>query len=164
MTELAAHAAPVPTIAEEDRNEVAHGLARLLADTYTIFLKTQNYHWNVTGPSFPSLHLLFEAQYTELAGATDLVAERVRALGERAPATYHELASLSSIADDDDGAVGAEEMVRRLLAAHETVAATALSVLPAAERAHDVATADLLGQRMSAHQKAVWMLRSTLES
>lgn len=163
MAELTARA-PKPTMDEEDRNEITRGLARLLADTYTLSLKTQNYHWNVTGPSFPSLHLLFEAQYIELAAATDLVAERIRALGERAPATYHELASLSSIVDDDDGAIDADEMMRRLLAAHEVAVTTALAVLPVAERAHDLATADLLGQRMGAHQKAAWMPRSTLGS
>ncbi len=163
MTELTVRA-PVPRMDEEDRVEIAHGLARLLSDTYTLSLKTQNYHWNVTGPSFPALHLLFEAHYVELAGATDLIAERIRALGERAPATYHELASLSSIADDDDGVVGAEEMVRRLLAAHEIVVATARAVLPAAERARDLATSDLLGRRAGAHEKAAWMLRSTLGS
>lgn len=149
-------------IAEADRSEIADGLSRLLADTYTLYLKTHNYHWNVTGPMFQTLHLMFEAEYTELALAVDLVAERIRALGVRAPGSYREFAALSSVPDDDDRPA-ATEMIRRLVAGQEAVVRTARSAFPAVERAHDEPTADLLTQRMQVHEKNAWMLRSLLE-
>jgi len=147
-------------IAAEDRKAIAEGLSRLLADSYTLYLKTHNYHWNVTGPQFPTLHALFESQYQELATAVDGIAERIRALGHPAPGSYKAFAALTSI-EEANGARGAEDMVRDLLADHETVARTARSVFPAAEAGEDEATADLLTQRLLVHEKAAWMLRST---
>ncbi len=149
-------------INEADRQAIADGLARLLADTYTLYLKTHNYHWNVTGPMFPSLHAMFETQYTELALAVDLLAERIRALGQPAPGTYREFAELASI-DEDSDRPAAMEMVRRLVAGQEAVVRTARSVFPDVERAHDEPTADLLTQRMQVHEKTAWMLRSLLD-
>ena len=148
-------------IDEADRLAITDGLSRLLADTYTLYLKTHNYHWNVTGPMFQTLHLMFEAQYTELALAVDLIAERIRSLGEPAPGTYRQFAELSSI-DEDDDVPDATEMVRRLVKGQEAVARTARSVFPAVEQAHDEATADLLTQRLQVHEKTAWMLRSLL--
>lgn len=145
-----------------DRLQIADRLARLLADTYTLYLKTQGYHWNVTGPMFASLHLMFEAQYTELAGAVDLVAERIRALGVRAPASYHELAARTAVPDDDDQP-DAAEMVRRLVDGQQTVVRTARAVLPDAEQAGDQVTVDLLVERMQVHEKNAWMLRSLVQ-
>lgn len=144
-----------------ERAAITGGLARLLADTYTLYLKTHNYHWNVTGPMFQTLHLMFETQYTELAIAVDLIAERIRALGERAPGTYREFAGLASIPEDDD-APDAEEMIRRLLSGQEAVVRTARSIFPTVDDAHDEPTADLLTQRMQVHEKNAWMLRSLL--
>ena len=144
------------------REEIAGGLSRVLADTYTLYLKTQNFHWNVTGPMFQTLHLMFEAQYTELALAVDLVAERIRALGVIAPGTYKQFAQLSSI-KEDDGIPKAEDMIRRLVEGHETVARTARQVFKAAELASDQPTCDLLTQRLQVHEKTAWMLRSLLE-
>ena len=151
-------------LAEADHRDesVTDGLCRLLANTYTLYLKTHNYHWNVTGPMFPALHLLFEQQYSELALAVDLVAERIRALQVFAPGSYREFAILSTIAEDDDQP-DATEMIRRLAAGQEAVGFTAASIIAAAERAHDQPTADLLSQRIQAHDQAAWMLRSTLE-
>jgi starvation-inducible DNA-binding protein len=149
-------------IDEADRQKIAGGLARLLADTYTLYLKTHSYHWNVTGPMFPSLHLMFETQYTELALAVDLVAERIRTLGEPAPGTYREFAELASIVEDDDRP-DATEMIKRLLDGQRAVVRTARSVFPLAEQAHDEPTADLLTQRMQVHEKTAWMLRSLLD-
>lgn len=146
---------------EGARAEVSGGLSRLLADSYTLYLKTHNYHWNVTGPMFATLHLMFEQQYTELALAVDLIAERIRALGAPAPGSYREFAKLSAIAEDDDRP-DATEMLRRLLAGHETVVATARQVFPLAERASDQPSMDLLTQRMQVHEKTAWMLRSLL--
>ena len=148
-------------IASEDRVAIANGLSRLLADSYTLYLKTHNYHWNVTGPLFNTLHLMFEQQYTELAQAVDQVAERIRALGEPAPGSYRAYAELTVIPEDDD-APGAEEMMRRLVAGQEAVVRTARDVLPIAEAARDQPTADLLTQRMQVHEKNAWMLRSML--
>ncbi len=147
---------------EVARTEIAGGLSRLLADTYTLYLKTQHYHWNVTGPMFASLHLLFEAQYTELALAVDLIAERIRALGMSAPGSYHEFAALTRVADDD-GQPGATDMIRRLLHDQETVLRTARSVLHDVDRANDQPSIDLLTRRMQIHEKNAWMLRSLLE-
>jgi starvation-inducible DNA-binding protein len=149
-------------IAEQDRKEIADGLSRLLADTYTLYLKTHNFHWNVTGPMFQTLHLMFETQYTELALAVDLIAERIRALGYPAPGTYAQYAKLSSI-KEEPGVPKADEMIRLLVAGQEAVVRTARSVFPAAEKANDEPTADLLTQRMQIHEKTAWMLRSLLE-
>lgn len=148
-------------IASDDRRAIAHGLSRLLADTYTLYLKTHNFHWNVTGPMFNSLHLMFEQQYTELATAVDLIAERIRALGEPAPGSYRAFAELSSI-EEAEGMPDAEEMVRQLVIGAETVVRTAREVFPVAEKASDEPTCDLLTQRMQLHEKTAWMLRSTL--
>jgi starvation-inducible DNA-binding protein len=148
-------------ISQEDRAEITDGLARLLADTYTLYLKTHNYHWNVTGPMFQTLHLMFETQYNELALAVDLIAERIRSLGEPAPGTYRQFAALTSIEEDDEQPA-AEEMIRRLVKGQEAVAKTARSVFPAAEKGQDEVTADLLTQRLQVHEKTAWMLRSLL--
>jgi starvation-inducible DNA-binding protein len=144
------------------REEIATNLARVLADTYTLYLKTHNFHWNVTGPMFQTLHLMFETQYTELALAVDLVAERIRALGFPAPGTYRQFAALSSI-KEEDGIPKAEDMLRRLVEGHETVARTARSTFKVAEESHDQPTCDLLTQRLHLHEKTAWMLRSLLE-
>ena len=149
-------------IDEQDRKAIADGLSRLLADTYTLYLKTHNFHWNVTGPMFQTLHLMFETQYNELALAVDLIAERIRALGYPAPGTYGDYAKLSSI-KEESGVPKAEEMIRLLVAGQEAVVKTARSIFPAAEKAHDEPTADLLTQRMQIHEKTAWMLRSLLE-
>ena len=149
-------------ISEKDRAEIAEGLGKMLADSYGLYLKTHNFHWNVTGPMFETLHLMFEAQYNELALAVDAVAERIRALGYPAPATYSEFARLSSVAETV-GVPRAEEMVRLLIEGQEAVVRTARSLLPLTERAFDVATADLLTQRIQLHEKTAWMLRSLLQ-
>lgn len=149
-------------IKEKDRKAIAEGLSHLLADTYTLYLKTHNFHWNVTGPMFQTLHLMFETQYTELALAVDLIAERIRALGVRAPGTYAEFAALSSI-KEDKGKVPADKMIKLLVEGQEAVIRTARSIFPLAEQAADEPTADLLTQRMQTHEKTAWMLRSLLE-
>jgi len=149
-------------IKEADRAKISQGLARLLADTYTLYLKTHNFHWNVTGPMFQTLHLMFEQQYNELALAVDLIAERIRALGHYAPGTYKEYVKLGSI-KETDGVPKAEQMVRLLIQAQEAVVRTARSLLPIAEDANDQPTLDLLTQRMQIHEKTAWMLRSLLE-
>ncbi|NKF22188.1 Dps family protein [Solimonas marina] len=145
-----------------DRKSIADGLSRLLADEYTLYLKTHNFHWNVTGPMFNTLHLMFEGQYTESAAAVDLVAERIRALGFSAPGTYKQYAALSSI-EETDGVPEAMEMVRLLVKGHEACAKTARTVFPVSEAAADEPTCDLLTQRMQLHEKTAWMLRSLLE-
>jgi starvation-inducible DNA-binding protein len=150
-------------IEESDRLEIAEGLSRLLADTYTLYLKTHNYHWNVTGPMFQTLHLMFETQYNELALAVDQIAERIRSLGAPAPGTYREFAQLSSIAEDDDRP-DATEMIRRLVKGQEAVARTARSIFPVVDGASDEPTADLLTQRLQVHEKTAWMLRSLLDA
>jgi starvation-inducible DNA-binding protein len=149
-------------IPEDQRLEIAEGLSKLLADTYTLYLKTHKYHWNVTGPMFQTLHLMFETQYNELALAVDLIAERIRALGALAPGSYREFAMLSSVPEDDDSP-DAQEMIRRLVKGQETVVRTARSIFPVVEAAHDEPTADLLTQRMQVHEKTAWMLRSLLQ-
>ncbi|MGH8453983.1 MAG: Dps family protein [Nevskiales bacterium] len=149
-------------IKEADRKTIADGLSRLLADTYTLYLKTHNFHWNVTGPMFQTLHLMFETQYTELALAVDLVAERIRALGFPAPGSYRQFAALSSI-DEETGVPDTREMIRQLVAGQEAVVRTARDVFPLADESHDEPTADLLTQRMQVHEKNAWMLRSLLE-
>jgi len=148
-------------INEEDRSAIAEGLSRLLADTFTLYLKTHNFHWNVTGPMFQTLHLMFEVQYNELWLANDLVAERIRALGFPAPATYTSFQKLTSISLDE-GVPAAEDMIRQLVAGHEAVARTARAVFPVADGANDQPTADLLTQRLQVHEKTAWMLRSLL--
>lgn len=149
-------------ISEQDRAEIAQGLSRLLADTYTLYLKTHNFHWNVKGPMFQTLHLMFEQQYTELALAVDMVAERIRALDFPAPGTYREFGKLTSIAESE-GVPAAKDMIRQLVDGQEAVARTARSLFPVVERANDQPTADLLTQRLQVHEKAAWMLRSLLE-
>ena len=149
-------------ISEQDRRSIVDGLSRLLADTYTLYLKTHNFHWNVTGPMFQTLHLMFETQYIELADAVDLVAERIRALGSPAPGTYSMFQALSSI-KEPDGVPDAQEMIRQLTLDHEAVTRTARTLFPAVEKASDEPTADLLTQRMQVHEKTAWMLRSLLE-
>jgi starvation-inducible DNA-binding protein len=148
-------------IDESDRVAIATELGRVLADTYTLYLKTHNYHWNVTGPMFNTLHLMFEVQYNELWVAVDLIAERIRSLGEFAPGTYTQFAGLTSIAEAD-GVPSAEEMLADLVAGHEAVARTARTAFATAEGARDQSTADLLTQRLQVHEKTAWMLRSML--
>jgi starvation-inducible DNA-binding protein len=148
-------------IEKADRQQIAQGLSRLLADTYTLYLKTHNFHWNVTGPMFQTLHLMFETQYNELALAVDLIAERIRALGFPAPGTYAEFAKLSSI-KETMGVPKAEDMIRDLVAGQEAVVKTARSVFPLVEKVNDEPSADLLTQRMQVHEKTAWMLRSLL--
>ena len=150
-------------IAEADRAAIAEGLSRLLADTYTLYLKTHNFHWNVTGPMFNTLHLMFEGQYNELALAVDAIAERIRALGFPAPGTYAAYARLSSI-KEDEGVPNAQDMIRLLVQGQEAVVRTARSIFPLLEKVSDEPTADLLTQRMQIHEKNAWMLRSLLES
>jgi len=148
-------------ISTKDRETIAAGLSRLLADSYTLYLKTHNYHWNVTGPMFNTLHVMFEQHYTELATAVDEIAERIRALGVKAPGTYREFAALTSI-DEASGNESAEDMIRQLVVGQEAVVRTAREVFPAADAANDEPTADLLTQRMQIHEKNAWMLRSML--
>jgi starvation-inducible DNA-binding protein len=149
-------------IDEVSRAKIAQGLSRLLADTYTLYLKTHSFHWNVTGPMFQTLHLMFEQQYTELALAVDLIAERIRALGYPAPGTYSEFVQLSSI-PETPGVPKATEMIRLLVEGQEAVVRTARSIFPIVEQVNDEPTADLLTQRMQVHEKTAWMLRSLLE-
>ena len=154
---------PIDTgIPADSRVKIAEGLSKVLADSYTLYLKTHNYHWNVTGPMFQTLHMMFEEQYTELATAVDDVAERIRALGAYAPGSYAAYAKLSAIEESED-VPRAQEMIQQLIHGHETVAKTARSVFPAAEEGSDEVTADLLTQRMTVHEKTAWMLRSLLE-
>ncbi|HQW81494.1 MAG TPA: Dps family protein [Pseudomonadota bacterium] len=148
-------------IADATRKQIADGLSRLLADTYTLYLKTHNFHWNVTGPMFNTLHLMFEGQYNELALAVDVIAERIRALGHPAPGSYSAFAKLSSI-PEAEGAPDAIEMIRQLMQGQEAVARTARSVFPIVNDANDQPSADLLTQRMQVHEKNAWMLRSLL--
>ena len=149
-------------ISPEHRQKLADELSRLLADSYTLYLKTHNFHWNVTGPMFQTLHVMFEEHYTELALAVDLIAERIRALGFPAPGSYAAYARLSSVSDTD-GVPSAMEMIKLLVEAHETVIRTAREATKAAEEAGDQATADLGTQRLQLHEKNAWMLRSLLE-
>ena len=147
----------------EQRQEITGHLARLLADTYTLYLKTHNYHWNVTGSQFNTLHTMFEDQYTELATAVDDIAERIRALGLPAPGSYSEYNRLTSV-DEASGEEDSSEMLRQLVVGQETVARTARDGFPAADDANDQPSADLLTQRMQVHEKNAWMLRSMLEA
>jgi starvation-inducible DNA-binding protein len=145
----------------EDRQQIAAGLSKLLADSYSLYLKTHNYHWNVEGPLFNTLHLMFEQHYTELATAVDEIAERIRALGVKAPGSYTAFGKLTSI-EEATGGESAEEMIRQLVIGQETVARTAREAIKAAGAASDEPTADLLTQRMQIHEKNAWMLRSML--
>jgi starvation-inducible DNA-binding protein len=147
-------------IPETARKEIAEGLSLLLADTYTLYLKTHGYHWNVTGPMFRSLHLMFEEEYVELRDAVDQIAERIRALGYFAPGSYSEFAKLTTISEEE-GTPEALDMVRRLVAGHEAVIRTAREVVKMAEAGGDVATADLATERLQVHEKTAWMLRAT---
>ena len=149
-------------IPAKQRAEIARGLSRLLADTYVVYLKTHNFHWNVEGPMFQTLHQMFMEQYTETWNAIDLIAERIRSLGEYAPGTYKEYAKLARI-KETEGVPKAEQMVRLLIEGQEAVVRTAREVLPVAERADDQPTLDLLTQRMQVHEKNAWMLRSLLK-
>ena len=150
-------------INDEDRRAIADGLSRLLADTYTLYLTTHNFHWNVTGPMFNTLHAMFMQQYTELWNAVDPIAERIRALGHPAPGSYAQFGQLASIKDAPAQPPRALDMVRILVEGHEAVARTARSVFPLADGASDEPTADLLTQRLAVHEQAAWMLRSLLE-
>jgi starvation-inducible DNA-binding protein len=149
-------------ISKKDRAEIAAGLGHVLADTYTLYLKTHNFHWNVTGPMFQTLHLMFETQYNELWLAIDLVAERIRSLGHPAPGTYAEFTKLSSI-KETVGIPKAKDMIKHLVAGHEAVAKSARTLFPVVEKAGDEATADMLTQRIQTHEKTAWMLRALLE-
>ena len=148
-------------IAENDRKAIADGLSRFLADTYTLYLKTHGFHWNVSGPMFNTLHLMFETQYNELWMAVDTIAERIRALDEFAPGSSSELGKLTSV-KESTGHHNANEMIAQLLDGHETVARTARTLATVAENGNDEATLDLLTQRLQIHEKTAWMLRSLL--
>ena len=149
-------------VSESGRKEIADTLAVLLADSYTLYLKTHNYHWNVTGPMFQTLHTLFETQYTELSAAVDEIAERIRALGVRAPGSYREFAELANV-KDATGSPKAEEMIRQLASDHETVSRSAMAAFEKAGEYGDEATISVVTARLEIHQKAAWMLRAHLE-
>lgn len=149
-------------IPETQRREIATGLSRLLADTYTLYLKTHNYHWNVTGPMFTTLHTMFEEQYQELALDGDEIAERIRALGIFAPGSYSRFKELTQI-DEETRVPSAQEMIQQLVLGQETVVRTAREIFPVIEAANDEPTADLLTNRMQIHEKTAWMLRSLLQ-
>ena len=150
-------------ISEKDRAAIAKGLSRLLADTYTLYLTTHNFHWNVTGPMFNTLHQMFMVQYTELWAAVDPVAERIRSLGHVAPGSYAQFSKLASVPDVPSDPPKALEMVRILVQGHEAVARTARGLFAVADKASDEPTADLLTQRLTVHEQTAWMLRSLLE-
>lgn len=150
-------------LSDENRTKIAEGLSRLLADSYTLYLKTHNFHWNVTGPMFSTLHTLFETQYTELALAVDQIAERIRALDCPAPGSYQQFAELSSI-KEETGTPDSGEMIRQLVLGQETIVRTAREIFPVVDAANDEPSADLLTQRMQIHEKNAWMLRSLLQS
>ena len=150
-------------IGEKDREAIANGLSCLLADTYTLYLTTHNFHWNVTGPMFNTLHQMFMVQYTELWAAVDPVAERIRSLGHAAPGSYAQFSKLASVPDAPTIPPKALEMVRILVQGHEAVARTARDMFPLAEQARDQPTADLLTQRLTVHEQTAWMLRALLE-
>ncbi|MFM2343544.1 MAG: hypothetical protein RLZZ210_152 [Pseudomonadota bacterium] len=149
-------------ISEQHRLDIASGLSNLLADTYTLYLKTHYFHWNVVGPMFQTLHLMFETQYNELALAVDLIAERIRSLGHTAPGTYSQFSSLSSISETVE-VPNAVNMIKLLVEGHESIVRTARSIFPVVESARDEASADLLTQRIQLHEKTSWMLRSLLD-
>ena len=160
---VAASAAIDIGISAKDRAAISEGLSRLLADTYTLYLTTHNFHWNVTGPMFNTLHAMFMTQYTELWAAVDPIAERIRSLGHPAPGSYTQFARLSSLPDAPAEPPKAMDMVRVLVAGHEAVARTARQLFPLADKASDEPTADLLTQRLTVHEQTAWMLRSLLE-
>lgn len=149
-------------IAEKERVKIVKGLSKLLADSYILYVKTHNFHWNVEGPMFNTLHQMFMDQYTELWNSLDLIAERIRSLGSYAPGSYKKFVDLSSIEEAKDG-LNAKQMIKELLEGHEAVAKTARSVFPDAESGSDEATLDLLTQRLQVHEKTAWMLRSLLK-
>lgn len=149
-------------ISEKNRKKIAEGLSRLLADTYTLYLKTHNFHWNVTGPMFSTLHTLFETHYMELALAVDQIAERIRALDCPAPGSYKQFAELSSI-KEETGVPDTNEMLKQLVTGQETIVRTAREIFPLVDAANDEPSADLLTQRMQVHEKNAWMLRSLLQ-
>ncbi len=149
-------------IADQDRADIAAGLSRLLADSFTLYMMTHNFHWNVKGPMFNSLHQMFMVQYTEQWNALDVIAERIRALGHPAPGTFAELARLTSI-EAPEGVPAAKDMIRLLVAAQEATARTARGLYPLVDEANDQPSADLLTQRLEVHEKTAWMLRSLLE-
>ncbi len=150
-------------IEENKRKEIALGLSNLLADSYSLYLKTHKFHWNVTGPMFQTLHTLFETQYTELAQAVDTIAERIRVMGIKAPGSYREFMELSSIKEEEPNDIGANEMLQSLLHGHEQVVRTAKKILPILDGANDEGTVGLLGTRIETHEKTTWMLRSLIE-
>lgn len=152
-----------PLMQNQHLQQIADELTHLLADTYTLYLKTQNFHWNVTGPFFPQLHKLFEEQYIELADAVDVIAERIRALGGHAPASFSEFQKLSSLKDETNKNIEAMTMVSKLLDDHDTLAHHLLIIFDKAEQADDQGTVDMLTERLRAHEKMAWMLRSSLE-
>src|SRR5574343_2038225 len=167
MAKAAKSSASAPSInigiSDKDRAAIAQGLSRLLADTYTLYLTTHNFHWNVTGPMFNTLHTMFMQQYTELWTAVDPLAERIRSLGHVAPGSYAQFSKLATVPDAPAQPPRAMEMVRILVQGHEAVARTARSIFPVADRAGDEPTADLLTQRLTVHEQTAWMLRSLLE-
>lgn len=148
-------------ISDQDREQIAQSLSRLLADTYTLYLMTHNFHWNVTGPAFRTLHLMFEEQYTEMATAVDDIAERIRTLGYPAPGTYKQFSQLSSI-QEPEGVPEANEMIRQLIQGNEAVIRTCREALPLAQESDDESTSALISDRMRVHEKTAWMLRSLL--
>ena len=150
-------------ISDANRKKIAEGLSRLLADSYTLYLMTHNFHWNVTGPQFNSLHVMFMDQYTEQWNALDVIAERIRALGFPAPGTYKEFVKLASI-QEVEGVPKADDMIRHLVLAQEATARTARELFPVVDKANDQPTADVLTQRIDVHEKTAWMLRSLLEA
>ena len=150
-------------IPEDQRKQIAAGLSALLADSYTLYLMTHNFHWNVTGPQFNSLHVMFMDQYTEQWNALDVIAERIRALGFPAPGTYKEFVQLASI-EEVEGVPKADDMIRHLVLAQEATARTARELFPVVDKANDQPTADVLTQRIDVHEKTAWMLRSLLEA
>ncbi|UCV02987.1 Dps family protein [Azonexus sp. IMCC34842] len=150
-------------INKKDREQIADGLSHLLADSYTLYLKTHNFHWNVTGPMFNTLHVMFMDQYTELWNSLDLIAERIRALGFPAPGTYREFVKLTVI-KESEGVPSATEMIKQLVSGQEAVIKTARGIFAVVNKASDEPTADLLTQRLQIHEKNAWMLRSLLES
>ena len=166
-TPAKAIAQPAPAInigiSDKDRTAIAKGLSHLLADTYTLYLTTHNFHWNVTGPMFNTLHQMFMVQYTELWMAVDPIAERIRSLGHTAPGSYAQFTKLASVPDAPSAPPKALEMVRILVTGHEAVARTARQLFPVADKASDEPTADLLTQRLTVHEQTAWMLRSLLE-
>ena len=163
MAKKSAALSPNIGIGDEDRAAIAAGLSKLLADTYTLYLTTHNFHWNVTGPMFNTLHAMFMGQYTELWNAVDPVAERIRSLGHVAPGSYAQFGKLSSLPDAPAVPPKALAMVRILVEGHEAVARTARNLFPLADKAGDEPTADLLTQRLTVHEQTAWMLRSLLE-